>query len=85
MRRTPTHAVGVHPRVIKKIRRHMFVFVTNRAIPATNKGSERALRPCATFRKIIDGFRTKWGARLYADIRSIYYLTSRCKMIAIFV
>jgi transposase len=29
----------------------LFVFVTNRAIPATNNGSERALRPCVTFRK----------------------------------
>ena len=72
MRRTPTHAAGVQlQRRIKKIRRHMFVFVTNRAIPATNNGSERALRPCVTFRKITNGFRTEWGARLYADIRSV--------------
>jgi len=72
MRRTPTHAAGVQlQRVIKKIRRYMFVFVTNRAIPATNNGSERALRPCVTFRKITNGFRTEWGARLYADIRSV--------------
>jgi transposase len=72
MRRTPTHKAGVKlQRVIKKIRRHMFVFVTNRAIPATNNGSERALRPCVTFRKITNGFRTEWGARLYADIRSV--------------
>jgi hypothetical protein len=41
IRRTSTDAAGVHQRVIKKIRRHMFVFVTNRAISATN----RALRP----------------------------------------
>ncbi|MGB6663404.1 MAG: IS66 family transposase, partial [Methylocella sp.] len=42
MRRRPTHKAGVKiQRVIKKIRRHMFVFVTNRAIPATNNGSER--------------------------------------------
>jgi hypothetical protein len=46
-------------------------FVTNRAIPATNNGSERALRPCVIFRKITNGFRTEWGARLYADIRSV--------------
>jgi transposase len=48
--------------VIKKICGHMCVFVTNRAIPATNNGSERALRPCVTFRKITNGFRTEWGA-----------------------
>jgi transposase len=72
MRHTPTHMAGVKlQRVIKKIRRHMFVFVTNRAIPPTNNGSERALRPCVTFRKITNGFRTEWGARLYADIRSV--------------
>ena len=72
MRREPTHAAGLKlRRMIKKIRRHLFVFVTNRAIPPTNNGSERALRPCVTFRKITNGFRTKWGARLYADIRSV--------------
>jgi len=72
MRCTPTHAAGIKlQRVIKKIRRHLFVFVTNRTIPPTNNGSERALRPCVTFRKITNGFRTEWGARLYADIRSV--------------
>ena len=29
------------------------------------------LRPCVTFRKITNGFRTEWGTRLYADIRSV--------------
>lgn len=72
MARAPAHAAGVKlQRVIKKIRRHMFVFVTNRDIAPTNNGSERALRPCVTFRKITNGFRTEWGARLYADIRSV--------------
>jgi len=56
---------------LTRTRRHLFVFVTNRDIPATNNGSERALRPCAVFRKITNGFRTEWGARLYADIRSV--------------
>jgi transposase len=46
-------------------------FVTNRAIPATNNGSERELRPCVIFRKITNGFRPEWGARLYADTRSV--------------
>lgn len=31
-------------RVIKRIRRHLFVFITNRATPPTSNGSERALR-----------------------------------------
>jgi len=72
MKLVPTHAQGVkRQRAIKKVRRHLFVFVTNRAIPPTNNGSERALRPCAVFRKITNGFRTEWGAKLYADIRSV--------------
>ncbi len=58
-------------KIIKKIRRHLFVFVTHREIEATNNGSERALRPCAVYRKITNGFRSEWGAALYADIRSV--------------
>jgi len=78
MRRTPTHVAGVKlQRVIRKIRRHLFVFVTNRAIPPTNNGSERALRPCVTFRKITNGFRSEWGARLYADVRSVFETARR--------
>lgn len=56
--------------MFKKVRRHLFVFVTNREITATNNGSERALRPCAVYRKITNGFRSEWGAKHYADIRS---------------
>lgn len=58
-------------KIIKKTRRHLFVFVTNRELTATNNGSERALRPCAVYRKITNGFRSQWGAELYADIRSV--------------
>jgi len=70
--RTPTCAEGIKlQRAIKKYRRHLFVFVTNRDLPPTNNGSEQALRPCAVFRKITNGFRTEWGAKLYADIRTV--------------
>ena len=58
-------------RVIKKVRPHLFVFMANREIEPTNNGSERALRPCAVYRKITNGFRSEWGAKLYADIRSV--------------
>jgi transposase len=69
---TPTAPAGLKlHRLIKKIRRHLFVFVTNRAIPPTNNGSERALRPCAVYRKITNGFRSEWGAALYANLRSV--------------
>jgi len=72
MRLAPTHEAGVKlQRMIKRTRRYLFVFVTNRDIPATNNGSERALRPCSVFRKITNGLRTEWGAKLYADICSV--------------
>jgi hypothetical protein len=29
------------------------------------------LRPCAVYRKITNGFRSQWGAALYADIGSV--------------
>jgi transposase len=68
----PTHSEAIKLQgVIGKIRRNLFVFVTNRTLAATNNESERSLRPCVTFRKITNGFRTVWGATLYADIRSV--------------
>jgi transposase len=50
--------------MIKRTRKYLFVLITNRDIPATNNGSERALRPCATFRKMTNGFRTERGPKL---------------------
>jgi len=57
-------------KIITKTRRHLFVFITQRALSATNNGSERALRPCAVYRKITNGFRSEWAASLYAHTRS---------------
>ena len=72
LQRPPTHREGEKlQRAIAKGRRNLFLFVTNRALEPTNNGSERALRPCATFRKVTGGFRTPWGASLYADLRSV--------------
>jgi transposase len=72
LRITPTHAAGKKLQgVIKRCRRHMFVFLGNRAIPPSNNGSERALRPCVIFRKVTNCFRSEWAAHLYADIRSV--------------
>jgi hypothetical protein len=72
MARAPIHAAGVKlQNMIKRTRRHLFVFVTNRELPPTNNGSEHALRSCAVFRKITNGFRTAGGAKFYADIRSV--------------
>ena len=57
--------------MIKKYRRHFFVFLENRAVPPTNNGSEQAIRPCVIFRKVTNCFRSEWAAKLYADIRSV--------------
>ena len=58
-------------RMVKKFRQYFFVFVTNRDVPPTNNGSEQAIRPCVIFRKVTNCFRSQWGAKLYADIRSV--------------
>ena len=71
LRLTPTHQAGRKlQKTFKEIRPHLFVFVTNRELTATNNGSERALRPCAIYRKITNGFRSEWAAKHYADVRS---------------
>jgi len=72
LRLTPSHPAGRKlQQTIKAIRGNLFVFMTNREIEATNNGSERALRPGAVYRKITNGFRSEWGARFYADLRSV--------------
>jgi len=58
-------------RRIARDRGHLFVFVTDRAVPATNNISERALRPSVIFRKVTNGFRSEWGAHTYAAFRSV--------------
>jgi transposase len=72
LRIAPAHGAGSKLQgVIKGCRRHLFVFLANRAIPPTNNGSEQALRPCVIFRKVTNCFRSEWAAHLYADIRSV--------------
>jgi transposase len=70
--RQPTCKAGIKlQRMIRRVRQNLFVFMTNRDLPPTNNGAERALRPAVTFRKVTNGFRTDWGAKLYANIRSV--------------
>ena len=52
-------------------RGHLFVFMTNRAVPPTNNTSERHLRPSVIFRKVTNGFRCDWGAETCAAFRSV--------------
>jgi hypothetical protein len=70
-------------KIVRKIRRHLFLFVTRRDLTATNNGSERAIRPCTVYRKITNGFRSEWGAQLYADIRSVVETGRRRRIRAI--
>lgn len=69
---TPVHPAGVKWKAtIAKLSPNLLVFMANRDVPPTNNESERALRPCATYRKITNGFRSQWGAIQYADIRTV--------------
>ena len=52
-------------------RGHLFVFMTSRAVPATNNTSGRHLRPSVIFRKVTSGFRCGWGAETRAAFRSV--------------
>jgi len=54
-----------------KLREHLFTFLTHPELTADNNASERELRPMATYRKVTGGFRSGWGADLYAAVRSI--------------
>ena len=82
MQRPPTHTVGHKLQAaIAKCRHNLFLFVTNRDLEPTNNGSERALRPCVTFRKVTGGFRTPEGAAFYADGRSVLE-TARRRLIS---
>lgn len=56
---------------IIRCRDKLFVFVTRRDVSPTNNASEQRLRPSVIFRKVTNGFRSQWGAKVYADIRSI--------------
>ena len=55
----------------KRWRGQFFTFMTDRAVPPTNNGSERALRPSVVFRKVTNGFRSLWGADTHALTRSV--------------
>ena len=42
-----------------------------------NNSSERDLRPTATYRKVTGGFRSVWGANLFAAVRSVIGTAAR--------
>ncbi len=72
MKPRPTNRHGIRLRKrFAEIRDNLFVFVTEREVPYTNNASERALRPSVVFRKVTNGFRSVWGADLFAGVRSV--------------
>jgi transposase len=60
-----------------KLREHLFTFLDHPEVTADNNGSERELRPTATYRKVTGGFRSAWGADLYAAVRSVIGTAAR--------
>ena len=60
-----------------KVRSYLFTFLEHPDVPPDNNGSERELRPTATYRKVTGGFRSAWGAALFAAIRSVVGTATR--------
>ena len=60
-----------------KVRNSLFTFLEYPEVPPDNNGSERELRPTATYRKVTGGFRSHWGADLYAAVRSVVGTAAR--------
>ena len=69
----PTNSEGNHLRasMVVDARDKLLVFLDRRDVDPTNNVSERALRPSVIFRKVTNCFRSGWGAKVYADLRSI--------------
>jgi transposase len=61
----------------QKIRDHLLLFLTDETIPPTNNSSEQALRWSVIFRKVTNGFRSDWGAELFAQVRSLVNTAKR--------
>ena len=69
----PTDLEGRHLRdaMFVDARDKLLVFLSRRDVEPTNNVSERALRPSVIFRKVTNGFRSEWGAKVYADLCSV--------------
>ena len=60
-----------------KVRNSLFTFLEHPDVPPDNNGCERELRPTATYRKVTGGFRSTWGADLFAGVRSVVGTAAR--------
>jgi len=76
----PTHRDGRRlRRRYGKHRSHLFTFLDHPEVPADNNGSERELPllSAGTYRKVTGGFRSDWGADLFAGVRSVIGTAAR--------
>lgn len=72
MARQPTTKDGIRlRRRYGALREHLFTFLSDPSVPATNNGSEQDLRPSVVYRKVTNGFRAQWGADVFAAVRSV--------------
>jgi transposase len=55
----------------RKVQDHLLLFLSDPTVPPTNNSSEQALRWSVVFRKVTHGFRSDWGAQLFAQVRSV--------------
>jgi len=55
----------------RKYREAIFVFLYRTDVSPTNNVSERRLRPAVIHRKVSGGFRSDWGAKTYAALKSL--------------
>lgn len=60
-----------------KVRPYLFTFLEHPEVAPDNNGSERELRPTATYRKVTGGFRSDWGADFFAGIKSVIGTAAR--------
>lgn len=68
----PKHSDG--KRLLKRyqtVQAHLLLFLDDETVPPTNNSSEQALRWSVVFRKVTHGFRSDWGAELFAQVRSV--------------
>lgn len=71
------NAASSAPSRYGKLRGHLFTFLDHPEVGADNNGSERELRPTATYRKVTGGFRSGWGKDLFAAFRSVVSTAAR--------
>ncbi|MCX6078126.1 MAG: transposase [Chloroflexi bacterium] len=55
----------------QKYRQALFVFLYRIDVNPTNHGSEQHLRPSVIHRKVTGCFRSDWGAKSYAAMKSV--------------